>query len=219
MTDPTNTPPQDASTPEVPPVPPAPAYDASPYVAPSAPAYDTAPFPSSPEQPASAAPASEAPAYAPPAYPPPAYGAPAGSPYGGPAGSPYGTPAPSPYGAPAPSPYGAQYPVQTTPGAPPVASYGYGAYPPKRTNGLAIASMILSIVGFIWILPFLGGLIGAIMGHFALGQIKNTGEDGRGMALAGIIVGWAGVALIVAFVALLVIIGAFSSGASGRYGA
>lgn len=203
MTDPTNTPPQDASTPEVPPVPPAPAYDASPYVAPSAPTYDTTPFPPSPEQPTAGAPASGAPAYAPPAYPPPAYGAPAGS----------------PYGAPAPSPYGAQYPVQATPGAPPVASYGYGAYPPKKTNGLAIASLILSIVGFVWILPFLGGLIGAIMGHFALSQIKNTGENGRGMALAGIIVGWAGVAVIIAFVGLLVLAGVFSSGASGRYGA
>lgn len=79
--------------------------------------------------------------------------------------------------------------------------------------------MILSIVGFVWILPFVGGLIGAIMGHFALRQIARTGEGGRGMALAGIIVGWAGVALIVAFVVLLVFAGVWSSASSGRYGA
>jgi hypothetical protein len=35
------------------------------------------------------------------------------------------------------------------------------------------------------------------MGHISLNQIKRSGEGGRGMALAGIIVGWAGLALLV----------------------
>jgi len=66
------------------------------------------------------------------------------------------------------------------------AGYGqpvYQAYPPvPPTNGLAIASMIISILGF--------GPVGAIMGHIARRQIQERGEQGDGFALAGIIVGW-----------------------------
>lgn len=189
MTDP-NAPENSGQTGDaVPPVPPAPpAYDASPYVAPPAPSYDTTPYP----------PAAEAPTYGAPTYGAPTYGAPA-----------YGA---SNYGA---SGYGAQ-PVQTTPGAPPVMPYGYGGYAPaRRTNGLAVASMILSIVGFIWVLPFVGSIAGAIMGHISLGQIRRTGEAGRGMALAGVIVGWAGLALLVLGVLFFVFIAAVSS--TSRY--
>jgi hypothetical protein len=66
-----------------------------------------------------------------------------------------------------------------------------------RTNPLAIVSLIASIVGFVWILPFLGNLAGVITGHIALKQIKQSGEAGRGMALAGVIVGWVGLAIVV----------------------
>lgn len=201
MTDPSNTPPQDpgaTAAPDVPPAPPAqpydaPAYDPSPYVAPAAPAYDTFTSSAASDQPPAAPP------YTPPAYP--------GSPYAG----------GSPYGVPTAPPYGASYPVQTTPGAPPVAPYAYGGYVARKTNGLAIASLILSIVGFIWILPFVGSLAGAIMGHVSLGQIKRTGDGGRGMALAGIIVGWAGVALIVLGVLFVLIVVWGSSASSMRY--
>ena len=62
---------------------------------------------------------------------------------------------------------------------------------------VAIVSMIAAIVGFIWVLPFVGSLAGAIMGHLSLGQIKRTGEGGRGMALTGVILGWIGVAIAV----------------------
>ena len=104
--------------------------------------------------------------------------------------------------------------MQTTPGAPPVAPYGYGAYPTRKTNGLAVASLVLSIVGFLWILPLVGSVAGAIMGHIALGQIKRTGEGGRGMALAGVIIGWAGVALLLLGVLFLFFVVAVSSGSS-----
>src|SRR5947208_11439949 len=42
-----------------------------------------------------------------------------------------------------------------------------------RTNGLAIASLILSLVG--------AGLLGLIFGYVAKGQIKQTGDDGDGL--------------------------------------
>lgn len=51
----------------------------------------------------------------------------------------------------------------------------------SRTNVLAIVALILAIF-----FP----LIGAILGHVAMGQIKKTGEEGRGLALAAIIIGW-----------------------------
>ncbi|SBS73889.1 DUF4190 domain-containing protein [uncultured Microbacterium sp.] len=97
-------------------------------------------------------------------------------------------------------PPAAQTPPYAAPGAyqPPVNPYAYGGYAAvQKTNTLSIVSMIASIAGFIWILPFVGSLAGAIMGHISLNQIKQTGEKGRGMALAGVIVGWAGLALVV----------------------
>lgn len=50
-----------------------------------------------------------------------------------------------------------------------------------KTNTLAIVALILAIF-----FP----LVGAILGHVSMGQIKKSGEDGRGLALAAIIVGW-----------------------------
>jgi len=72
-------------------------------------------------------------------------------------------------------------------------------YAPRPTNGLSIAAMTVSIVG----LPLLTcygiglfvSLAGAIMGHIARRQVKDRGDAGGGMALAGIIVGWIGVGL------------------------
>jgi len=59
------------------------------------------------------------------------------------------------------------------------------AAPPQNT--MALTSMILSLAG---ILVLVTAPIGAILGHIALKQIKQTGESGEGMAKAGIIIGW-----------------------------
>ena len=79
----------------------------------------------------------------------------------------------------------AQAPINQTP--PPAAPYGspYGApmgMVPK-TNGLAIASLIVSLVCF--------GPVGLILGIVASNQIKNSNgtQTGQGMATAGIIIG------------------------------
>ena len=67
------------------------------------------------------------------------------------------------------------------------AQYGQPVYvqpvvvsPP--TNGLAIASLVCAVLGL--------GPVAAILGHVARRQIRETGEQGDGMALAGVIVGW-----------------------------
>jgi hypothetical protein len=64
--------------------------------------------------------------------------------------------------------------MTTTP--PPATPAPVGA----KTNTLAIVALILGIV-----VP-IGGII---VGPIALGQIKRTGEAGRGLAMAGLIIG------------------------------
>ncbi len=65
-------------------------------------------------------------------------------------------------------------------------------YPP--TNAFAIVSMILGIV---W-LGGLGSLLAVIFGAVAKKQIKRRDEGGRGMANAGIVLGMAGLVLVIA---------------------
>ena len=64
-----------------------------------------------------------------------------------------------------------------------------------KTNGLAVASLVL---GIIWLCG-VGSLLAVIFGHVALGQIKRSeGRDGgRGLAIAGAILGWIGVSVYV----------------------
>ncbi|HKS98479.1 MAG TPA: DUF4190 domain-containing protein [Rugosimonospora sp.] len=100
----------------------------------------------------------------------------------------------SPGAYPGPGGYPGQggYPPGYVPPQPGYAGYpGYAApvmTPPQSTNGMAIASLVLSLVG----LTTCGvtSLIGAILGHVARRQIRERGEGGDGMALAGIISGW-----------------------------
>jgi hypothetical protein len=83
----------------------------------------------------------------------------------------------------------------------------YAAYPVPKTNGMAIASMVVSIVGIALLVCYgiggLPGLVGAILGHVAKRQIRDRQESGDGMALAGIIVGWIAFGLAVLFVGVI----------------
>jgi hypothetical protein len=85
------------------------------------------------------------------------------------------------------------YPPQ--PGQP----YGPYAYGPVAapTNGLAIAALVVALVAC--------GPAGAIMGHIARNQIRERGEQGDGIALAAIIVGW-----VLTGLAVLVCCGVFA---------
>jgi hypothetical protein len=104
------------------------------------------------------------------------------------------------YGQPAYPDYSAQaaYPGYQTSGGPASPAYGYGvpAAPMSRpTNGMAIASMVVSLASIL-VCGF-PAVVGAILGHVARRQIRERGEGGEGMALTGIIVGWAVFALSV----------------------
>lgn len=74
------------------------------------------------------------------------------------------------------------------------AGYGYGPVAP--TNVLSIISLIASIAGLSFI-PFIGSVVGVITGHMSLKQLRTSGEKGRGMALAGTIIGWVGLGLCI----------------------
>jgi hypothetical protein len=114
--------------------------------------------------------------------------------FGGP-GQPYGQP--QPY---APQPFG----------APPPYGYPYGPPQTRGTNGMAIASMVLGILWLWWI----GSILALIFGYIARSQIRQRNEGGGGMAIAGIVLGWIGIALLL----VVIIVAAVNSGNSSPYG-
>jgi hypothetical protein len=110
---------------------------------------------------------------------------------------------------PSPQPtYPPAYPGYPPYGSVPPARYpGYYAGPmPPSTNGLAIASLICSIASFV-VLPFVGGVLGVVLGHVALSQINQSEgrEEGRGMAIAGLIIGYANLALSLIVIVLIIV--------------
>jgi hypothetical protein len=78
-------------------------------------------------------------------------------------------------------------PVQQ-PGAPAPSLYAEA----PRTNGMAVASLVLGILWFWWI----GSILALIFGYVGKSEIERSGgrQTGRGLAIAGIVLGWVGVA-------------------------
>lgn len=76
----------------------------------------------------------------------------------------------------------------------------------QRTNGMAIASMVLGIVWVYWI----GSILALIFGYVARRQIRDSGglQKGAGMAMAGIVLGWIGVGLLAIFIIVVIIVAA-----------
>jgi hypothetical protein len=68
-------------------------------------------------------------------------------------------------------------------------------YQSQQMNGLAIASLILSLTWIFWI----GSIAALAMGYSAKRQIdqSNGTQSGRGLALTGIILGWVGIGTLV----------------------
>jgi len=86
------------------------------------------------------------------------------------------------------------------PGYNPYGQYGQppAPYPTKpSTNGFAIASLILGILGIF--------LLSVIFGIIALNQTKGGRQGGRGMAIAGLIISGAWVLVFAAIVVLAVV--------------
>ena len=105
-----------------------------------------------------------------------------------------------------------------TPGPPPPYP-PYPQYPPgvpayvirkQSTNGFAIASMVLGIIWIYWV----GSILALVFGYIAKRQIaaSNGTEGGDGMATAGIVLGWIGIAALIALIVILIVVAATGSG-------
>ena len=95
--------------------------------------------------------------------------------------------------------YGQQPYGQPQPGYGPMPGYapGYGApvYGPRPTNTMAILALVLA---------FVFAPAGLVLGIIARKQIRQTGEEGDGLALAGIIVGGIFTAIFVLVLILMI---------------
>ena len=93
---------------------------------------------------------------------------------------------------------------------PPSSTQPYGGQPPasQRTNTLAIVALVLA---------FFVSLGAVICGHIALAQIKRTGEQGRGLAIAALVLGYIGIAVGLLFLVFYIVAvsAAVSSGSLG----
>ena len=58
--------------------------------------------------------------------------------------------------------------------------------PVSRTNSLAIASLVFGVIWFAW----MGSVAAVVCGHIALRQIRARGQAGRGLAIAGLAIGY-----------------------------
>ena len=121
----------------------------------------------------------------------------------------HGSPPPAPPPPPPPPGTGAQPPGywlasdgKWYPRAAPPAPVG-------RTNGFAIASLVLGILWFYWV----GSLLAVVFGHIAIRQIAGSEgrEEGRGMAVAGLVLGYIGVVLGGLAIAAIIAITALGS--------
>jgi hypothetical protein len=87
-------------------------------------------------------------------------------------------------------------PAPPPPPQPAAPSYGARAPSTSKTNGFAIASLVLGII------PCTGitSILAIVFGFIARNQIQQSGgrQQGSGMALAGIILGfvWIGISVI-----------------------
>lgn len=86
--------------------------------------------------------------------------------------------------------------------------------PPKK-NKLALWSLILSGLGFLCLfIPYLSiaspylFVGGIVYGIIALSKMKKNNQKGKGLAIAGLIIG--GVSIIAALVAIAILLTAFS---------
>lgn len=71
---------------------------------------------------------------------------------------------------------------------------GQSYYPAKPNSNMAIASLVLGILGWT-LIPTIGAIAAIITGHMAKKEIRESVEDlgGDGMATAGLILGYANI--------------------------
>ncbi len=94
--------------------------------------------------------------------------------------------------------------LSTVPPPPPEGQAGGGLVARSATNTLAVVSLVAGIASFV-IVPLIGAVVAVITGHMARSQIRRTGEQGGGLALAGLILGYVHLALVVVALGIVVL--------------
>lgn len=100
--------------------------------------------------------------------------------------------------------------ARTPPGFP-TDAYPPQAYPPgypvpaamgvAGPNRLAVASLVCALLG-VTVLWLVGGALALYFGYRARNQIAQRGQRGRGLAVAGIVLGWVGIGASVVLLVL-----------------
>jgi hypothetical protein len=71
---------------------------------------------------------------------------------------------------------------------------------------MAVLSLVFGLIAWV-VCPFIGAVLAIIFGHVARSQIKQSGEGGGGLAMAGLILGYvhlvAAVLFVIFWIALL----------------
>lgn len=76
-----------------------------------------------------------------------------------------------------------------------------------RTSSLAVVSLIFGILAYAF-LPGVGALVAVICGHAARSEIRHAPPgsiDGDGLALAGLVLGWIQLALVVVAIGIFIL--------------
>ncbi|MFC5450447.1 DUF4190 domain-containing protein [Paenibacillus aestuarii] len=82
---------------------------------------------------------------------------------------------------------------------------------PAQTNGKSIAAMILGILSVV--IPYVGliiGIVAIVFARISLKEIRLRGEQGRGMAIAGLVCGIVGVVIYAVIIAIVIAVLAFA---------
>lgn len=87
-------------------------------------------------------------------------------------------------------------PAQHNPDPAPAYLGATASKPARKTNALAVISLVAGLCGFS-LVPFFGSIAAVVTGHLALGQIRDSGEDGSTFAKAGLWLGYIGLGLLV----------------------
>lgn len=105
--------------------------------------------------------------------------------------------APAPAAPPIPeAPTAPSIPAYTAPAA---AATTTTAVVAPKTSGFAITSLVLSVLGLFCCTTLILNIGGIVFGHLALNQIKKDPTiGGRGLAIAGLIIGYLGLVLGIA---------------------
>jgi hypothetical protein len=86
---------------------------------------------------------------------------------------------------------------------------GWQLWAPASISGMAIAAFVLGLLGF----AVVSAILGIVLGCVALRQIRRTGQRGKGLAIAGIVLGGVWLAVLA-----LAVVGAIVKSPASRTG-